>query len=102
MESLACRATRSPTISHPPRILRQHDYYDILGVPRDVDEAGLKRQYRKLALQFHPDKNRAPKADEAFKGMNLFEDVIRRQLKYCAPPLPFPLHSYQQCLRHSK
>jgi len=77
---------RSPTISHPPRILRQHDYYDILGVPRDVDEAGLKRQYRKLALQFHPDKNRAPKADEAFKGMNNHvEDIIRRQLKYSSP-----------------
>ena len=36
---------------------------------RDASEADLKKQYRKLALQLHPDKNRAPKADEAFKGL---------------------------------
>ena len=49
-------------------LLRCKDYYEILGVSRDVPESDLKRQYRRLALQFHPDKNRAPRADEAFKG----------------------------------
>ena len=44
------------------------DYYQILGVSRDAEEADLKKQYRRLALQLHPDKNRAPRADEAFKG----------------------------------
>ncbi|BAM81477.1 DnaJ homolog, subfamily B [Cyanidioschyzon merolae strain 10D] len=33
------------------------DYYKILGVPRDADEAALKRAYRRLAMKWHPDKN---------------------------------------------
>ena len=45
------------------------DYYEILGVSTDASEADLKKQYKKLALQFHPDKNRAPGASEAFKGL---------------------------------
>jgi|SRR5579862_7450087 len=34
------------------------DYYSILGVARDADERDIKRQYRKLSKQWHPDKNR--------------------------------------------
>ena len=50
------------------RVLRCKDYYELLGVSRDASEAELKKHYKKLALQFHPDKNSAPRADEAFKG----------------------------------
>lgn len=50
------------------RILKCKDYYEILGVTSDATEEQLKKQYRKLALKFHPDKNKAPKAVEAFKG----------------------------------
>ncbi|XP_034993692.1 dnaJ homolog subfamily B member 12 isoform X1 [Zootoca vivipara] len=51
------------------RVKHCKDYYEILGVSRDSSDEDLKKAYRKLALKFHPDKNHAPGATEAFKAI---------------------------------
>src|SRR5437588_5369755 len=46
----------------------KRDYYEVLGVTRDVTEQDLKKAYRRLAHQYHPDKNQSnPEAEEKFK-----------------------------------
>ncbi|CEM06951.1 unnamed protein product [Vitrella brassicaformis CCMP3155] len=52
------------------KILRTKDFYEVLGVPKDSTEDQIKKAYRKMALQLHPDKNKAPHAEEAFKKLS--------------------------------
>eukprot|EP01069_Polyplicarium_translucidae_P002262 Polyplicarium_translucidae@DN1973_c0_g1_i3.p1 len=49
------------------RVLKEKDYYAVLNVERNASEDVLKRAYKKMALQLHPDKNFAPHSEEAFK-----------------------------------
>eukprot|EP00794_Sanderia_malayensis_P011750 gene11750-12970_t len=58
------------------RVRSCKDFYDILGVDKDAGENELKKRYRKLALQFHPDKNKAPGASEAFKKIGTAFGVL--------------------------
>jgi molecular chaperone DnaJ len=45
----------------------QRDYYEVLGVPRDADAKAIKAAFRQLAMQYHPDRNKAPDAEDRFK-----------------------------------
>ena len=52
------------------------DYYQILGVSRSSNDDELKKAYRKLALKYHPDKNKDPGAEEKFKSIGEAYDVL--------------------------
>ncbi len=52
------------------------DYYDLLGVARDADPDTLKRAYRRLARQYHPDINKDPGAEGRFKGIGRAYEVL--------------------------
>jgi curved DNA-binding protein len=52
------------------------DYYDILGVDRNANQKEVKRAYRKLARQFHPDVNPDQQAEERFKEINEAYEVL--------------------------
>jgi molecular chaperone DnaJ len=56
----------------------KRDYYEVLDVPRDATEEQIKKAYRKLALQYHPDRNPGDKeAEEQFKEASEAYEVLR-------------------------
>lgn len=52
------------------------DYYELLGVSRDVDADSLKKAYRRLARQYHPDVNKDPAAEDRFKEIGRAYEVL--------------------------
>lgn len=58
--------------------MAQRDYYEVLGVARDASEDEIKRAYRKMALQNHPDHNPDnPEAEQRFKEAAEAYEVLR-------------------------
>jgi molecular chaperone DnaJ len=56
----------------------KRDYYDVLGVRRDADEEEIKRAYRRLAMEHHPDRNVGnPEAEEKFKEAAEAYEILR-------------------------
>ena len=60
----------------------KRDYYEVLGVERNAGDAQLKAAYRKLALQYHPDRNPGDtEAEDKFKEASEAYEVLRDQQK---------------------
>ncbi|CAN9499757.1 unnamed protein product [Ophioblennius macclurei] len=68
-ESASAKSYTAEQLEAVRKIKSCKDYYQILGVEKTASEEDLKKAYRKLALKFHPDKNHAPGATEAFKAI---------------------------------
>jgi len=62
----------------------KRDYYEVLGISKDTQVNEIKSQYRKLALKFHPDRNKSSEAAEHFKEISeayaVLSDTKKRQL----------------------
>ena len=63
--------------------MSKKDYYEVLGVSKNASEADIKKAFRKLAIKYHPDKNRDnPKeAEEKFKEVNEAYSVLSDETK---------------------
>ncbi len=62
----------------------KRDYYEVLGVTKDANKDQIKDSYRRLAMQYHPDRNKSPEAEEKFKEISeayavLSDDQKRQQ-----------------------
>ena len=65
--------------------MAKRDYYEVLGVARDASEDDLKKTYRKLAMQWHPDRNQGnAEAEAKFKELNEAYDVLKDAEKRAA------------------
>ena len=54
----------------------QRDYYEVLGVTKAASPDELKKAYRKLAMQYHPDRNPSAEAPDQFKEINRAYEVL--------------------------
>ncbi len=62
----------------------KRDYYDILGVTKSASAGELKKAYRKQALEWHPDRNKSPEAEQKFKEINEAYEVLSDSQKKAA------------------
>lgn len=64
--------------------MSKRDYYQVLGVDRSADETTIKKAFRKLAMEYHPDRNPSPEGTEKFReaqeAYDVLSDADKRQI----------------------
>ena len=85
-------------------MMAKRDYYEVLGVGRNADEKEIKRAYRKLAKQYHPDMNPGDaKAEQKFKEIteayNVLSDTEKKKLYDQLASLHLRMVFQQKCRR---
>ena len=59
----------------------KRDYYEVLGVDKNASEQDIKKAFRKLAMMYHPDRNKAKDAEAKFKEINEAYSVLSDKQK---------------------
>lgn len=82
-------------------IKKKKDYYEILGLERSCTLEDVRKAYRKLSLKVHPDKNKAPGAEEAFKAVSksfqcLSNEESRRRYDVSGSDDPAPVRRHHR------
>lgn len=61
--------------------MSKRDYYEVLGIDKDASKQDIRKAYRKLAREYHPDVNKAPDAEEKFKEIKEAYEVLKDDQK---------------------
>jgi molecular chaperone DnaJ len=78
---LRAKVYRDERLEMERSTLSTHDYYEVLGVPRDADEQTIKAAFHRLARRYHPDRSTEPDAEERFKQVAAAYAVLSDRAK---------------------